>query len=253
MFGRKGTVPASEPSRGGRDHHPVGHRHVLEHLERTEAENPDQRAQVAGMALFEYACKITKVDGRIRIEDLVGLLASIGGYTCIEAAFSRLKAAGQTPQQAGMVEAAGADGNRYYFGDLPNSYLWESDRALLSLALGAAQAAGGAVSAEIVHDCMARTARSVGGPEFGVPMLPEKNRPPDPIDLLTQLWSHFRESLELYEVPTEQWPAALGFALQRAIDAGKTALDPGMLAQVAVECAVPMAKLDPARVRQTAA
>ncbi|APE27276.1 hypothetical protein BMF35_a0447 [Aurantiacibacter gangjinensis] len=52
------------------------------------------------------------------------------------------------------------------------------------------------------------------------------------------------EALDTYEVPLQQRPAAFGFALQRVIDAGKQAADPAAMAQLAVECAVPMSKLD---------
>lgn len=57
-----------------------------------------------------------------------------------------------------------------------------------------------------------------------------------------------REVLELYEVPAAQQPTALGFALQRAIVVGKDAIDPTVAARVVIECAVPMAKIDPAKV-----
>lgn len=254
MFGRKGVNPPGATPPADRSHHPDGHRHVLEHLECEEAENPQQRAQLAGKVVFDFVCQMVQSDRGIRIEDLIAVLASNGGYACIEAAMDRLRELGQTPKEAGMLDVGAKDGSVYYFGDLPNRFLCESELALLSLALGMAQHCGGAVSLEMIHDCMKRTAASIGGPAFGMPVVPEGHLPGDlPINYVTHIWPEIRKALETYEVPPQQRPATLGFALQRAIDAGKAALDPGMAARIAVECAVPMAKLDPARFRQKAA
>jgi hypothetical protein len=55
------------------------------------------------------------------------------------------------------------------------------------------------------------------------------------------------EALDLYEVRPEDRPSAIGFAIARAIEAGKGAIDPLLAAQVVTECAVPMSKVDPRR------
>ena len=55
------------------------------------------------------------------------------------------------------------------------------------------------------------------------------------------------EALDLYDVPVLARPTAVGFALQRAIDEGREALDPLIAAKIAIECSVPMAKVDPLR------
>jgi hypothetical protein len=50
------------------------------------------------------------------------------------------------------------------------------------------------------------------------------------------------EALDLYEVPLQARPTAVGFALQRAIGEGRQVLDPLTAARIAIECSVPMAK-----------
>jgi hypothetical protein len=55
------------------------------------------------------------------------------------------------------------------------------------------------------------------------------------------------EALDLYEGPPMMRPTAIGFALQRALDEGRDVLDPLMAARIAIECSVPMAKVNPLR------
>lgn len=246
IFGRR-TEAASPPPPSGAPVHP-GHAAVLTHLRQIEGSDPLARLQLAGRIVFDLTCDIIKTERGVRIEDAVAVLASTGGFTCIHSTLAALAARGQTREAVGIVTARGTDGQDYLFGDAPNRLLLESEHALLSLALGAAHHLGANVSLEMVHETMGRVASSVGGPEFGVPMLPPQHRPGDlPIHYVRYLWPKIVEALDLYEVPVEHRATAIGFALQRAIDAGKEVLDPMIAAAIAVECAVPMAKLDPAR------
>jgi hypothetical protein len=50
-------------------------------------------------------------------------------------------------------------------------------------------------------------------------------------------------------VPLNKRASAIGFAVQKAIDAGKDTLDPTIAADIVTECAVPAAKFDPSRFR----
>jgi hypothetical protein len=119
------------------------------------------------------------------------------------------------------------------------------------LVLGAAHAHGAPVSLDMVHEAMGRTAERVGTPEFGQPELPEQHQPAlSPFEWVTHGRRKIVEALDLYEVPAVARPSAVGFALQRAIDEGRQVLDPLMAATIAVECSVPMAKVDPLRFPQ---
>ena len=228
--------------------HP-GHQAVLRHLREREKEEPLIRAQVAGTVVFDlFARMLRDESGRVRIDDLIAALASLGGHLCLVAVLDTLKERGLTPAQIGMLEVQGRDGHRYYFGDEPNRLLLESTTSLLSLVLGAAHEHGAPVSLEIVHEAMGRTAERVGTAEFGKTELPEEHQPAlSPFDWVTHGRHKIVEALDLYDVPLLSRPAAVGFALQRAIDEGREALDPLIAAQIAIECSVPMAKVDPQR------
>ena len=229
--------------------HP-GHQAVLRHLREREQEEPLIRAQVAGSIVFDLFVGVLRDEsGRVRIDDLIAALASLGGHLCLVAVLDTLKERGLTPQQIGMLEVEGKDGHRYYFGDEPNRLLLESSTSLLSLVLGAAHAHGAPVSLELVHEAMKRSAERVGRPEFGKPELPDDHQPAlSPFDWVKNGRRNIIEALDLYDVPVLARPTAVGFALQRAIDEGRAALDPLIAAKIAIECSVPMAKVDPLRV-----
>ena len=259
MFGRKkvqhppAPPPPPPPAAGGGDsgdpHSHPGHQAVLRHLDEREKQEPLVRAQVVGGIVFDlFVQMLSEQGGRVRIEDLIAALASIGGHLCLTAALDQLGREGLTPKAAGMMELQDREGNIYFFGDLPNRFLLESESALLSLVLGAAHAQGAPVSLEMVHEAMKRTASRVGSPDFGRPEVPEPHQPAlSPFDWVRHGRGRMSEALDLYEVPPPQRPAAAGFALQRAIGEGCQVLDPLLAARIAVECAVPMAKVDPRR------
>jgi hypothetical protein len=228
--------------------HP-GHQAVLRHLREREDKEPLIRAQVAGTVVFDLFVGMLRDErGRVRIEDLIAALASLGGHLCLIAVLDTLKAERLAPAEVGMLEVEASDGHRYYFGDEPNRLLLESGASLLSLVLGAAHHHGAPVSLEMVHEAMRRTAERVGTAAFGKIELRDEHQPAlSPFDWVRHGRLKIVEALDLYDVPALSRPAAVGFALQRAIDEGRDALDPLVAAKIAIECAVPMAKVDPLR------
>ena len=256
-FGRKqvGTPTPPPPPSGGsggggsenpKDH--PGHQAVLRLLREKDATEPEARLQLAGRVVFDLFCRMLQGERGVRIEDLLAALGSIGGHLCLTAILDSLKTSGRTPQDIGMLVADGADGHSYYFGDAPNRLLLESQFSLLSLTLGAAHHLGAPVTLEMVHDVMKRTASSVASPAFAQLSVPEKHQPAlTPFQWVEHGRQRMIEAFDLYEVAPEGRPSAVGFAIQQAIDAGKAALDPLTAARIVIECAVPMAKVDPAR------
>jgi hypothetical protein len=227
--------------------HP-GHEAVLHHLREREQDDPLVRVQVAGTIVFDLFVRLLGQEGRVRVDDLIAALASLGGHLCLVGVLETLKARDLTPTDVGMLEVEGRDGHRYYFGDEPNRLLLESSTSLLSLVLGAAHHHGAPVSLELVHETMKRTAQQVGTGEFGHPELPDQHQPAlTPFEWVTHGRAKIVDALDLYEVALLARPTAVGFALQRAVDEGREALDPLMAAKIAIECAVPMAKVDPLR------
>ena len=231
-----------------RKNHP-GHQAVLRHLAEKEKDDPLIRSQVTAGIVFDLYVRILGADGgRVRIEDLIGVLASIGGHLCLFGVMVQLKVKGMTPQEIGLIDVVGKDGHHYFFGDYPNRLLLESPNSLLSLVLGAAHSLGAPVTLEMVHEVMKRAAERVGTEKFNRPEIPELHRPlKSPFEWVKHSRHYMLDTLFLYDVLPMDAPTVAGLALQRAIDEGKSVLDPMMAARIAIECAVPMAKVDPAR------
>jgi hypothetical protein len=140
IFGKKPAAPPppSPPSEDPKDH--PGHRAVLNRLRTLDATQPEARLQLAGDVLFDLVYQLVKGERGARIEDFLAILGSVGGHACIVGALDTVARSSGKPTENQLVVVGGKDGNRYYFGDLPNEALLESRLSLLSLTLGAAQA-----------------------------------------------------------------------------------------------------------------
>jgi hypothetical protein len=253
IFGRKQAAASPPPSPPGRERGDMaGHEAVLRHLRALDATEPERRLQMGGMVVFDLVYQMVATPEKgARIEDILAILGSVGGHSCLVGVLDGFARRGNMPTGHELVVMRCTDGNRYCFGDLPNQALLEGHLSLLSLTLGAAQSHGGQVSLDKVHDVMSHVAATVGRADFGTPRVAEPHRPGDlPFNYIKYLAPKIFEALELYEVPPDKWASAIGFAVQRAIDGSKDVLNPRLAtiaADIVTECAVPAAKFDPAR------
>ena len=244
VFGRKGVTPPSGGSEEGRDDpksHP-GHQAVLRHLRETEGQEPGIRERVAGGILFDLACQLLNSDRGVRIENLLAMLASVGGEQCL-APILEAASPGTTLEQLGLMGVQGNDGRLYMFGDPPNRLLLESPDALLSLAFGAAQALGAPVTMEMIQDEMRNVASRAGGTDFETLDLPPQHMVDRPTEWARLFRARIVEALDLYDVPPMRRATAIGYAIQKAMDAGKASLDPLIAARIVLACATRSSKV----------
>jgi hypothetical protein len=206
-------------------------------------------AEHLGKLLFDDAYQFMNRDARgARIESLVAMLASVGGHLCLLTILEALREEGRQPEDVGMIVMRGHDGHIYLFGDAPNRLLCEAPYSLISMVFGAAQSNGAPVTVEMIHDEMKKVARMAGKTDFLELELPAEHQVDTPL-----AWAHAFTPLVLQSMakggtPAFWRPLLIGFALQQAFDVGKQALDPLMMARIALGCAVRAAKIDPARV-----
>ena len=256
MFGRRQkppTPPPPLPAADGTPHPDMGHYMVLQQLREKEETDPVARPQLVGNILFRWTSDLIRNKKGIHAESLVGILAALGGFSCILAALDEYGHLTKESEKYDLVISTGKDGHRYFFGDVPNRYLLETRFSLLNIALSAAQAAGTTISTDVVHEGLRHVAATVGGEAFGVPRLPPEHPVGDlPVNYVQVLWPNVLKILALYEVAPQQFPATFGFALYRAITEAKQVIDPALAFKITLECAAPMAKLDPARIGHAA-
>ncbi|PCD04226.1 hypothetical protein COC42_08035 [Sphingomonas spermidinifaciens] len=195
------------------------------------------------------ACKTLNQEGTgIRIENLLALLASVGGQQCLLPILAMLGGEGRPLKDVGMVQAKTEDGNVYFFGDASNRLLVESELSLISLAFGAARDCGAPVSMEMIHAEMQHVASSIGDDEALFRLdLPESHAVDSPLNWAAHFSPMFVEACDLYRLPPMERAAAFGFALQRAIIEGKDAIDPMIAARIILSCAMRTSKIDPHR------
>lgn len=243
LFGRKKTdaaVAPRAPSDAQKDQ--PGHQAVLRHLREQEKIEPGIRERLAGNILFDLAYELLKDERGVRIEILLAVLASVGGQECI-AAIIATAADDATMEQLGLTVVKGHDGRLYFFGDPPNRLLVESPDSLISLAFGIAQSLGAPVTMAMITEEMGKVASRIGGPDFESLDLPAEHMVDRPTEWVRVFRPKLAEALDLYDVPPMRRATALGYALQKAIDAGKQTLDPLIAARIVLQCATRTAKL----------
>ncbi|MCL2715736.1 MAG: hypothetical protein FWD68_14420 [Alphaproteobacteria bacterium] len=258
IFGlRAASAPQIQPNPfpAGNDNRLPDHRPMPGRLLPEGAEQALARPHVVGRILFDMVRNILARNNRVRMEDLLAILASNGGYSCLLAALSDLSVMepppGPGPGIPRMVVVTHNNGHNYYFNELANFYLLKSEFSFLRLALGAAQHCDADIPFEMIQETIGHVAKTIGSDseDFGVPRLPDEHLPGGlPINYVRILWPKFLDVLNSHEVPPTQWPIALGFALSHVIEAGRGAIDPTLAARITLECAIPMAKVDPERI-----
>jgi hypothetical protein len=247
LFGRKGlnqepAPPPPPPPPPDDQKNQPGHQAVLRHLREKEQTEPWIREQLAGRIVFDFAYELLKDERGVRIENLLAMLASVGGQQCIAPIIHGARA-DATAEEMGLTVIKGADGRLYFFGDPPNKLLIESSHALLSLAFGAAQSLGAPVTMEMIHDEMRRVAGTVGGPDFEKLDLPPEHMVDRPTEWARVFTPKIVEALDLYDVPPMKRATAIGYALYRAVEASKDNIGPLLAARIALQCATRTAKV----------
>lgn len=237
LFGRKKVTPPKgprEPSDGSKLQ--PGHQAVLRHLIETERTEPGARERLAGAIVFDFACNLLKDERGVQIETIIAVLASVAGQECI-APIIAAAPNNATMQELGLTVVKGHDGRIYFFGDPPNRLLVESPDSVISLAFGAAQALGAPVTMTMIHEEMRKVASRAGGADFESLDLPPEHMVDRPTEWARVFRAKLAEALDLYDVLPMRRATALGYALQKAIDAGKQSLDPLVAAQIVLQCA----------------
>ncbi len=243
VFGRKGPSNPQPPAA------PMdGRAWAQEHFKRNEQPGSLGYGQSIGLRLFDEAYNSMKNERGVRIEDIVAMLASVGGHLCLTAVLGALQAEDRGPDDIGMVVIRGHDGNIYYFGDAPNWMLCEAPHSLVSLVFGAAHEHRAPVNIQMLHDEMKLVAQRAGTPQFLDLEVPAEHQVDSSLNWARSFTPLVANSIKQGGTPDFWAPVVIGFALQQAIDVGRQSLEPMMMTRIALGCALRAAKIDPQRV-----
>jgi hypothetical protein len=211
---------------------------------------------------------------RVHAETLMTMVGALAGFSAQHAIWETVVQTGKLPANGGPNMNAGAfvvatmkNGEAYYFGDLLNSYLIPQNHplgpgqhTLWSFLAAAVQSSGGQpLGPQEVGEIFKNSAATMGGPQFGVPRLPDAHRPRlSPRAALNALWPATRKLLDRDDAPGAQgrrlspahWPTVIALTAQKLIQLSKETLDPALSMRIILEAAVPMSKVDPKTVPQ---
>lgn len=180
----------------------------------------------------------------VHVESLLGIIGSLAGYSCHVAFREELISSGKHQEKEVFTIVDGADGNKYYFGDLPNKPLAEGQVSVWGLVAGITQH----LQAELpdINAIFSHVSGTVGGSEFGIPCIHDQHKPGDlPINYVKLIWPALLPLMNKFcDNPIER-PILLGLAAQQAIEMGKDIIPPSTAARLVMECAVPMSKIGP--------
>lgn len=208
-----------------------------------KCEDPLIGAKLGAKEIFQRLTQGMKDEKGVHIESLLCALGALAGFAC------QASVRGEYILEKGFDEKkvftilGCANGRQYFFGDMVNKLLAESQYSIWSLAAGAVQHLG--VNKLIdIGEIFKHTAQTVGGDSFGIPRIPQDHKPGDlPQNYLKHLWPVLFPVVKQF-CPASEWPLLFGLAIQEGIYLGKDVLDPLLALSIVMESAIPMSKVD---------
>jgi hypothetical protein len=213
------------------------------HAAATTGQDQLAKVKLGGREIFHRVTQGLKNERGVHIESLLACLGALAGYACQACVRENNVRTGATSPESGLTVAIGADGRRYFFGDALNRPLAEDRYSVWSVIAGAVQQLGKPLPD--IEGIFQHVASTVGGAEFGVPRIPEAHRAGDlPINYLKAIWPQLLPIAQRFATEPAHLPMIYGLAIQHAIFAARNIIDPTLAGIIAMECAVPMSKVD---------
>lgn len=208
-------------------------RAVSESLHRQALErarlDPMQQAKAGSRELVRLVTEQLQSRSDTCPESLLCALGALAGFACQVSARTNAYAHGM-PGRDHMAE------------DL-SLLLFGMEFSVWRLVAGAARHHGCSEQVDPA-EIWAHVGKSVGSTAFGVPRLPSKHVPRElPADYLRLFWPMLKPVIARYCSNPAHWPVMCALALQHAMEGGQDSLEAGMAMRVALESALPMARI----------
>ena len=208
------------------------------------AAQPSDLHHEAAAQLNRWLMQCANSERGVHVETMTAMLGALAGMACQIAARHALL---DGPRHWGTpwAVATGADGATYYFGDAINHFLLEDRLSLWSLAAGAVAALGEEVPDVI--PLVQHVSATVGSEAFGEIHYPEGTSADGaPADYVRHLFPDVQENFARLGLEPTEWPTAFGLAAQDFLRMARDVVAPPAALLVLMECAIVMAKVDPA-------
>ena len=215
----------------------------------------------------------------IHAPTLLTFIGAIAGFAAQNAVWNTIARTGQAVPngkhggpipRAGFLSITTVSGEKFFFGDMLNSYLTPQPNLrwfhLWGFVAGAAAAAGIPVNAlPPLNDIYAQVAQSIGAAGFGMPHVPAQHRPTvTAVQAIKTAWPFVRQVLNLplprqmqsaKDEPLlaeEHWPIIASIVAGQFLQHVKDVVDPRAAVVLIMESAIAASKIDPTTVRATA-
>lgn len=221
-------------------------------------ENPvDKEAKEDGLSFWQVAEDILedllayyKTDYGVHIETLLSSLGALSGFGCQMAVWDGFIKSGELTEREAFEIVTLETGETFYYGDYINQPLLSAEPfCVWSIVAGGAQTAGAQVYPDVIEIVESVTKR-LGTNAFWIPRLPDEHMPHElPLDALNTHWDRLRPVFESNGIEPYFWSWIYATAAQKAIIMGREVLAPELACKIVMEAAIPMSKVDPARVK----
>jgi hypothetical protein len=210
----------------------------------------DPKREVAGRSIAAILmARQIKQAGIVQPESVLTGLGALAGFSAQMAIRKAVIEPRQMDPDTVLSEVVTKNGEKYYFGDLLNWIVFEN--------LGAPPYSIWAYVRDAVPESewgqlpdmgeiLGYAARSIGTARFGVPRLPASHMPLVlPRAALHEHWGEVQRELGASNRAPSDWPYDLAFAVQWQMLTSRDHLTLPLAAQVVMEAAIPMSKVDP--------
>ncbi|MEC5183246.1 hypothetical protein RCH12_000693 [Cryobacterium sp. MP_3.1] len=240
MFGRRKPPPREQPAEPLES---PGTQALMRQVQSQLAEKPRLGAQIAGQEIFQNILTLVKDERGVQVEVVATILGGLAGRACLLAGLSGQAGNDPTLSRLTLNTIGTKDGGTYLAGDAINWQLAEGPYSVFALIAGYLQSVGEPIPD--AHEFFAHSARSLGGPAFGVPRFaPGTGVGSTPLEYADALWANVSGSLRRYAPDPQLWPASYGVAIQQLLEMATGAgLDLQALVRVIMDSSLAVSKV----------
>lgn len=221
---------------------------IREALEKAAQQKPYIYQQITGRELHSNIVEALSEEKAGRAETALGVMASLAGFSCLSSVYLKYERGEISPDQEGFGIHVTQSGRRIFFGKLVERNLLDGEMSVWGMVQATSKKLG-AMSIPDVDEISQFVEDSCETDAYGHPRMAKEHEPRDlPSNFVRYLMPSYLPLLQKYDADSDKFPISFGYAIQSLMEDSCEELDPAIAAQIVMECAIPMATLDPAEV-----
>jgi hypothetical protein len=213
--------------------------------------DPEREALGRSIAAVLMAKQIKRV-GQIHPETILTEIGALAGFAAQISIRRAIIAPQQLDPDSILVEVVSKGGEKFYFSELLNWMLFENlAKPPYSIWAYLLAAVPEPVRLRLpdITEIVSNAARTVGTRRYGIPRVPPAHMPHKlPREALDEHWRMVQQEFMASKRDPREWPYDLAFAAQWQMLTSREQVALPLAAQLVMEAAIPMSKIDPAGV-----